>query len=87
MNAECCHWIKTQGPKKVIIKFPGRKDDNKVRIEKKNLKEKNLTSLRINKPIYINDSLRNIRNSGRSVNNYAVIKESMHSGYQKDQSS
>ena len=34
-----------------------RKDANKVRTEKKKLKGKNLTSLGINKPIYINDSL------------------------------
>ena len=56
-NVEDCHWIKTQGPEKVIIKFSKRKDANKVRTEKKKLKGKNLTSLRINKPIYINDSL------------------------------
>ena len=35
-NVEDCHWIKTQGPKKVIIKFSRRKDANKVRTEKKN---------------------------------------------------
>ena len=29
-NVEYCHWIKTQGPKKVIIKFSRRKDANKV---------------------------------------------------------
>ena len=56
-NVEDCHWIKTQGPKKVIIKFSRRKDANKVRTDKKKLKGKNLTSLGINKPIYINDSL------------------------------
>ena len=57
-NLEDCHCIKTQGPKKVITKFSRRKDVNKVRNEKKKLKGKNLTSLGINKPIYINDSLR-----------------------------
>ena len=51
-NVEDCHWIKTQGPKKVIIKFSRRKDANKVPTEKKKLKGKNLTSLGINKPIY-----------------------------------
>ena len=56
-NVEDCHWVKTQGPKKVIIKFSRRKDANKVRTDKKKLKGKNLTSLGINKPIYINDSL------------------------------
>ena len=34
-NVEDCHWIKTQGPKKVIIKFLKRKDANKVRTEKR----------------------------------------------------
>ena len=56
-NVEDCHCIKTQGPKKVIIKFSRRKDANKVRPAKKKLKGNNLTSLGINKPIYVNDSL------------------------------
>ena len=56
-NVEVCHWIKTQGPKKVIIKFSEHKYTNKVSTKKKKLKRKNLTSLGINKPIYINDSL------------------------------
>ena len=34
-NVEDCHWIKTQGPKKVIIKFLKRKGANKVRTEKR----------------------------------------------------
>ena len=54
---EDCHWIKTQGPKKVIIKFLRRKDANKVQAEKKKLKGKNLGTLGINNSIYINDSL------------------------------
>ena len=54
-NVEDCHWVKTQGSKKVIIKFPKRKDVNKIRAEKK-LKGKNLTSLGINMSVYINDS-------------------------------
>ena len=56
-NVEDYHWIKTQGPKKIIIKFSKRKDGNKVRTEKKKVKGKNLTSLGINKPTYINNSL------------------------------
>ena len=56
-NVEDCHWIKTQGPKKIISKFSKRKDANKVCTEKKKLKRKNLTSLGISKRIYINDSL------------------------------
>ena len=56
-DVEDWHWIKTQGPKKVIIKFSERKDTNKVCTKKKKLKGKNLTSLGINKQIYINGSL------------------------------
>ena len=56
-NVEDYRWIKTQGPKKVAIKFSKRKHANKVRTEKKKLKGKNLASLGMNKPIYINDSL------------------------------
>ena len=56
-NVEDFHWIKTQCPKKVIIKFWRRKDANKVRTETKRLKGKNLTSLGIYRPIYINDRL------------------------------
>ena len=55
-NVEDCHWIKTQGPKKVI-KFSRGKNANKVRAEKKKLKGKNHTSLGKNKPIYIIHSL------------------------------
>ena len=53
-NVEDCHWVKTQ---KVIIKLSRRKDANKIHSEKKKLKGKNLTSLGINTPVYINDSL------------------------------
>ena len=56
-NIEDCHWIKTQRSKKVIIKLSGGKDVNKICAEKKKLKGKNLTSLGINTPVYINDSL------------------------------
>ena len=56
-NVEDCHWVKTQRSKKVIIKLSRRKDANKIRSEKKKLKGKNLTSLGINAPVYINDSL------------------------------
>ena len=41
----------------MIIKLSRRKDANKIRSEKKKLKGKNLTSLGINTPVYINDSL------------------------------
>ena len=57
INVEDCYWVKTQRSKKVIIKLSRRKDANKIRSEKKKLKGKNLTSLGINTPVYINDSL------------------------------
>lgn len=73
-NVEVCHWIKTQGSKKVIIKFLRRKDANKVQTEKKKLKGKNLTSLGINKPVYkMIVSVHTIRNSGLSVQNCVII--------------
>ena len=56
-NVEDCHWVKTQRSKKVIIKLSRRKDANKIRSEKKKLKGKNLISLGINTPVYINDSM------------------------------
>ena len=56
-NIEDCHWVKTQRSKKVIIKLSGGKDANKICAEKKKLKGKNLTSLGINTPVYINDSV------------------------------
>ena len=56
-NAEDCHWVKTLRSKKVIIKLSRWKDANNIRSEKKKLKGKNLTSLGINTPVYINDSL------------------------------
>ena len=56
-NVEDCHWIKTQRSQNVIIKLSRWKDANKIRSEKKKLKGKNLTSLGINTPVYINDSL------------------------------
>ena len=54
---EDCHWIKIQGPQKVITKFSRCKCSNKVRTEKEKLRGKNLTSLGINKPIYINNTI------------------------------
>ena len=49
------HCTKTQDPKKVVIKLSRRKDANNFRKKKKKLKGKNLNSLGINNPIYIND--------------------------------
>lgn len=57
-NIEACHWIKTKGnSKKVIVKFSRRKDADNVRKAKKKLKTTNLSSVGINNPVFINDSL------------------------------
>ena len=57
-HIEACHWIKSNaGPKKVIIKMSRRKDADKIRRAKKNLKGLNLSSIGINSAVYINDSL------------------------------
>ena len=56
-NNEHCHWLKSNGPKKVIIKFARRKDANIIRKNKNKLKGMNLCSIGINNPVFINDSL------------------------------
>ena len=56
-NIEDCHWLKSNGPKKVIIKFSRRKDANLIRKNKNKLKGMNLCSVGINNPVFINDSL------------------------------
>ena len=44
-NIEDCHWLKSNGPKKVIIKFAKRKDANLIRKYKNKLKGMNLCSI------------------------------------------
>ena len=56
-NIEYCHWLPSKGPKRAIIKFSKRKDANRIRHCKKNLKGMDLTSLGISSPVFINDSL------------------------------
>ena len=56
-NIEDCHWLKSNGPKKVIIKFSRRKDANLIRKNKNKLKGMNLCLVGINNPVFINDSL------------------------------
>ena len=46
-----------EGCQKVIVKLSRRKDANKIRLLKKRLKGRNLSSLGINATVYINDSL------------------------------
>ena len=50
-NIEDCHWLKSNGSKKVIMEFARRKDD------KNKLKGMNLCSIGINNPVFTNDSL------------------------------
>ena len=56
-NIEDCHWLPSKGPKNVAVKFSKRKDANRVRKDKKNLKGMALSSTGIRSPGYINDSL------------------------------
>ena len=56
-NIEDCHWLLSAGPNHVIIRFSKRKDANRIRRCKKNLKGMDLTSLGIPSPVFINDSL------------------------------
>ena len=56
-NIEHCHWLKSNGPKKVIIKFTRRKDGTLIRKKKNKLKGINLCSAGINYPVFINDIL------------------------------
>ena len=57
-NVEDYHWISSKnGPKRVIVKVSKRKDASKTRSSKRKLKDMYLTSVGINNPVYINDSL------------------------------
>ena len=57
-NVKDCHWISSKnGPKRVIVKVSKRKDGFKIRSSKRKLKDMDLTSIGINNPVYINDSL------------------------------
>ena len=56
-NIKDCHWLPSKGPKHAIIKFSKRKDANRIRHCKKNLKGMDLTPLGIFSPVFINDSL------------------------------
>ena len=56
-NIEDCCWLKSNGPKKVMIKFARRKDTNLIRKNKNKLKGMNLCLTSINNPVFINDSL------------------------------
>ena len=49
-NIEDCHWLKSNGSNKVIIKFARRKDANMIRKNNK-LKGMNLCSVSINNPV------------------------------------
>ena len=47
-----CHWLKSNGPKKVIIKFARHKDANQIRKNKNKLKGMNLCSVGINNTVF-----------------------------------
>ena len=54
---EGCHWLKSNGPKKVIIKFARRRDAIHIRKNKNKSKGMNICLIAINNPVFINDSL------------------------------
>lgn len=57
-NIEACHWLSSKNSaKKVIVKFSRRKDADNVRKCKRKLKSANLSTVGIDNPVYINDSL------------------------------
>ena len=56
-NIEDCHWLPSKGSKRVIVKFPKRKDANRIRKIKKNLKGIDLSSFGIRSTLYVNGSL------------------------------
>ena len=59
-NIEDCHRLKSNESKKVIISFTRRKNANLIRKNKnklKGMKKKNLCSIGVNNPVFINDSL------------------------------
>ena len=57
-NVEDCHWISSKyGLKPVIVKVSKCKDAAKICSSKRKLKDMDLTSIGINNPVYINDSL------------------------------
>ena len=57
-NVEDCHWISSKNRlKRDIVKVSKRKDASKIRFDKRKRKDMDPTSIGINNPIYINDSL------------------------------
>ena len=56
-NIVDCYWLPSKGPKRVIVEFSKRKDANRIRKVKKNLKGMDVSSIGIRSPVYINDSL------------------------------
>ena len=48
---EDCNWLKSNGPKKVIIKFARRKDANHIGKNRNKLKGMNLCLIYINNPL------------------------------------
>ena len=55
-NVEDYDWVGSRTNKKIIIKLSRRKYANKIRRVNKNLKNLNLSSFGMKKPVFINDS-------------------------------
>ena len=56
-DIEACHRVGQPSRKKVIVKMSRRKDADRARRAKKNLKGMKLESLEVDNPIFITDSL------------------------------
>ena len=72
-NIEDCHWLKSNGPKKVIIKSARRKDANLIRKNKNKLKEMNLCSIGVNNPVFMIASVYITRCYGENAKNSGLI--------------
>ena len=59
-NIEACHRIKTKhGGRRVIVRLSKRRDEDRISKNKNKLKSTDLSSLNVQGPVYINDSLCN----------------------------
>ena len=72
-STEDCHWLKSNGPKKVNIKFARHKDANLIWKNKNKLKGMNLCTVGINNPVFINDSLSIIKCYGKNAKNFGLV--------------
>ena len=81
-NIEDCHWLESNGPKKVIIKFARRKDANLIRKNKNKLTGMNLCSIDINNLVFITHSLCSyLRCYGENAKHFGLVNIFMFFGY------